>query len=271
MDQFSKKQGLRAVPWKGAIPLAVGVLLLGWLLNTPPGLLGKADAIGYAVCHRIDLRSFHLGDRQMPLCARCSGMYLAAVIGLGYQSVAARRRGGLPTRLTLIVLILFVLAFAIDGLNSFASLIPGLPLLYTPQNWIRLITGAGMGLVIAAFLFPAYNQTVWVDWEARPALVSFKMFVGMAAVTGLVCLAVLSENRLILYPLALTSAAGVILILSMVYTMFWLMLSRRENNYRRIRELALPLVIGFGAALLQIAALDYLRYVITRTWGGFQV
>jgi uncharacterized membrane protein len=271
MNRLSVKRWFRAIPWKGAAPLAVGILLLGWLLNTPAGLLGKADAVGYAVCHRIDLRSFHLGERPLPLCARCSGMYLAAVIGLVYQSILSRRRGGLPPRPVLIVLGLFVLAFAVDGLNSFASLLPGLPLLYTPQNWIRLLTGAGMGLVIAAFLFPAFNQTVWADWVPQPALPSLKMLFGMALAAGVGCLAVLSEIPVILFPLALISAAGVLIILSIVYCMLGLMLTRRENRYRRYRELALPLLLGFGVALLQIAALDYLRFFITGTWEGFHI
>jgi hypothetical protein len=54
---------------------ALAALLIAWLSLTPPGLLGKADAVGYAVCHRIELRSFHLDGRPLPLCARCSGMY----------------------------------------------------------------------------------------------------------------------------------------------------------------------------------------------------
>ncbi len=70
---------------RGLIFIAVGLLLVGWLWNTPAGLLGKADALGYAVCHRIDVRSFHLGERQLPLCARCTGMYLGAMLGLVFQ------------------------------------------------------------------------------------------------------------------------------------------------------------------------------------------
>ena len=81
---------------KGLVYGSVALLLLGWLLNTPAGLLGKADAIGYAVCHRIDVRSFHLGDRPLPLCARCSGMYLGAGLGLIYQSIFSRRHTGTP-------------------------------------------------------------------------------------------------------------------------------------------------------------------------------
>jgi hypothetical protein len=77
--------------------LALSLLLFVWLALTPPGLLGKADAIGYAVCHRIAERSFLLGERAVPLCSRCSGMYLGALAGILFH-LRFGRRGGLPPR-----------------------------------------------------------------------------------------------------------------------------------------------------------------------------
>ncbi|MBP1694609.1 MAG: conserved rane protein of unknown function [Chloroflexi bacterium] len=271
MERFDLRKRLSAFPWKSALVLSVGILLLGWLLETPAGLLGKADAIGYAVCHRIDLRSFHINGRPLPLCARCSGMYLGAMLGLVFLSLTSRRRGGLPPRGIQVLLGVFVLAFGIDGLNSFFSLIPGFPTLYQPQNWLRLVTGTGMGLVIAAFLFPAFNQTVWREWDPRPALGSWKLLSGLIALAAVVDLALLSERPLILYPLALISAAGVMVILTMVYSMLWLMAFKRENRYENVVQLGMVLVGGFGTALLQIALLDFVRYFFTGSWGGFHL
>ena len=54
MEQVKTGIKIRTLSIKGLVLLAVGLLFVGWLLNTPGGLLGKADAIGYAVCHRID-------------------------------------------------------------------------------------------------------------------------------------------------------------------------------------------------------------------------
>ncbi|MCJ7535691.1 MAG: DUF2085 domain-containing protein, partial [Anaerolineales bacterium] len=132
--------------WKGLVFLTFILTLFAWVINTPPGLLGKADAIGYAVCHRIDLRSFHIGDLQLPLCARCSGMYLGAMIGLIYQWVIGRRRIGMSSWKIILPTSVFVLLFAIDGLNSFYSLFADAPGLYQPNNTLRLLTGTGMGL-----------------------------------------------------------------------------------------------------------------------------
>ncbi len=75
-----------AIPGRKWWLIIVVFLLVAWLLNTPNGLLGKADALGYAVCHRIDARSFHIHDRQTPLCSRCTGMYLGAMLGLTVQT-----------------------------------------------------------------------------------------------------------------------------------------------------------------------------------------
>lgn len=271
MQQVNRAGSVLSSPFKGLIFLAVGVLVLGWLLNTPPGLLGKADAIGYAVCHRIDVRSFHIGVRAIPLCARCSGMYLGAVLGLAYQAVLSRRRAGMPPWKVWVVLGAFVAGFALDGLNSFAHLIPGAPTLYQPQNWLRLLTGTGMGLAIAGMVYPAFNQTVWRDTNRAPAIGGLKVLAPLIVLALFLDWLVLAENPLILYPLSLVSAAGVIGLLTIVYTMMWLMILRVENSFSKVTGMVLPLAAGFGMAFLQIIILDLLRFALTGTWDGFHL
>src|ERR1035437_3699001 len=97
----------------GLLFVATAALVVGWLIETPAGLLGKMDAIGYGICHRIAARSFDIGGRPMPLCARCTGMYLGALIALAYQSRLGKH-GGLPSKKILAVLVFFLAAFGID-------------------------------------------------------------------------------------------------------------------------------------------------------------
>lgn len=271
MDLTDTKLRVPSHYWKGLVFAAAGILLGAWLLNTPPGLLGKADAIGYAVCHRIDLRSFHLGERQMPLCARCSGMYLGAMLGLGYQMFIGPRRTGNPPRRVILIMGLLVAAFVVDGLNSFVSLFPGAPSLYPPNNTFRLLTGSGMGLVIALALYPAFNLSVWRETDARATISNFRVFGVLILMALLLDLVVLTENPLVLYPLALVSALGVIILLTMVYTMLWLMIFKAENRYNRINQLVIPLIGGFIVGLVQIGLLDLVRYLLTGTWDGFHL
>jgi uncharacterized membrane protein len=271
MKPVSLRKGLAAAPWKGAVLLALSILLVGWLLNTPPGLLGKADAVGYAVCHQIAARSFHLGDRPLSFCARCSGMYLGAVAGLVYLALLRPRRGGLPVGGVQVILAVFVLAFAVDGLNSFASLIPGAPQLYPPQNSIRMLSGLGMGLVIATYLFPAFNQTAWQEWDPRPAMDGWWALAGLMLVAGLLGGLVLTESPVVLYPLALVSAGGVLALLTMVYCVLGLTVLHQENRCQTFQQLVFPLAASFGVALLQIAVFDLVRFWLTGAWGGFQI
>lgn len=256
---------------RALLVIPVLLLLVGWLLNVPGGILGKADAVGYAVCHRIEVRSFHLGDRPIPLCARCSGMYLGAMSGLIYQAIVYKRRGGMPDKKILAVFGLFLIAFAGDGLNSYMSFFPNAPTLYEPQNWLRLVTGTGMGLAIAGVIFPAFNQTVWAGWDRRPTFVKLTSLPPLLIIAILVDVLVLTENPLVLYPLAIISASGVLVLLTLVYGMVWLMISKAENSIARISQLIIPLTVGFGMALLQIIVFDGLRFALTGTWEGFHL
>lgn len=259
------------------VPAAAVLAVAAWLVVAPPGLLGKADAIGYAVCHRIGARSFHIGERQMPLCARCSGTFTGASIGLLLQAVLSKRRAGFPPRKVIGVLGLFAFAFALDGSNSYLTLIksaiPGrleaLPTLYTPQHWLRLLTGSGMGLGMAAALFPIFNQTLWRRPDPRPAISGWRELMLLAGVMLLTDLAILSEQPIILYPIALISVMGVLTLLSLIFAMLWVMLMREENAYENLRQAWLPLLAGFTIAMLMILGIDLLRLTMTGTWSGF--
>jgi uncharacterized membrane protein len=261
----------RRFAWRQILIATAILLLVAWLLSTPGGLLGKADAIGYAVCHRIDARSFHLGDRQIPVCARCTGQYLGAVLGLTFFIRVRPRRTGRPSWIIIGVLIAFVAAYALEGLNSYIHLIPNLSrfYLYEPSNLLRLVTGTGLGIGLSVMLYPAFSEVIWKQRDARPVLEGFRDFSILLVMGAVVDLFVLSENPLILYPLALISAGGILMLLTMVYTMVVVMVFKSENTYENTSQLVVPFIAGFIIALTQIAVLDFLRFLMTGTWDGF--
>ncbi len=242
--------------------------MLGWLVETPPGLLGKMDAIGYAVCHRIASHSVFIGDRQLPLCARCLGMYLGTLAGLGF-AFSRRRQGGFPPLRLQLVLGVFFLAFVIDGINSYAGFFRAAPLLYTPQNWLRLVTGTLLGLSMGVMLAAAFQQAVWKGYDPRPALASFKQLGLLFLAGGTIDLVVLSNNPLLLYPLAVLAAMTVLVLLSLAYTMLWTLVFKRENSFSGWRDLWLALSAGFTTALTQVIVIDIVRFALTGTWAGF--
>jgi uncharacterized membrane protein len=251
--------------------LAAGLVLAAWLLATPPGLLGKADAVGYAVCHRIDLRSFHLGERTLPLCARCTGIYLGAVLAFGAFAVAGRsRQGAFPRGGVLAAFLLFGAAFTVDGVNSYLSLFPGLPHLYEPANELRLITGLLAGIALGTFVHAGFHQNVWKDWQPEPALRNVRELFWLLLAAAGVAVLVLSDNTLLLYPLALVSAAGVVVVLTSVYMVMALLVLGRENKALSWSEIRFPALVGLALAVVQIGAIDFVRFALTGTWSGFR-
>lgn len=244
------------------------VISFFWLSYAPDGLLGKMDAVGYAVCHRIEARSFHLGDRAIPLCARCSGMQLGAMLAFVYQ-LQWGRKAKLPPLKILMPFGLFFIAFGVDGVNSYLHFFPNAPHLYEPNNTLRLLTGTGLGLGIGAVLYPVFNQTLWTDWEDQAALGSWKRLFALIGLGLLLDVIILSENVLFLYPLAVLSGLTVLFVLGICYTMIILLLFKKENEFTTVRSAWVPLLAGLTVAILQTYLIDIVRFNWTGTWGGF--
>jgi hypothetical protein len=76
-----------------AVVWAVLVVAAPWLATMPAvgGVYLSAAAYGFGglVCHQQSERSFHLAGAQLPVCARCTGLYLSAALGILF--VWARR------------------------------------------------------------------------------------------------------------------------------------------------------------------------------------
>ncbi|NJL95638.1 MAG: DUF2085 domain-containing protein [Anaerolineae bacterium] len=252
--------------------LAVALGILGaWTLLTPPGLTGKADAVGYAICHRIEVRSFIAGTYQLPLCARCTGIYLGAMAGLGVYLASRRERAGrLPNWRVSLVLAAFVGVLAVDGLNSYFTLFPGYEGVYEPQNWLRLTTGVFTGIALITLVLPIFNQSVWADGGAAVApLTSLQELAGLCVIGGLTIALVLVQRATLLLVLGLISSLGVVVVLTMIMTVGFLTTSGRFRTYTRWKDLWLPLLAGLTLAIAMIGTIDALRFSVMGTWEGF--
>lgn len=258
------------------VPIAALFALSAWIYIAPPGLMGKLDALGYAVCHRLDSHSLHIGSVQLPLCARCTGEFNAAAIGLVFQALLMPGASRLPRRSILALLGVLFLAFAFDGTNSYLGLMKttytgtfqSIPNLYVTDNTTRVFTGSGMGIAMAAVLYPLYNQSVWrsprperaLGWPQLGMLVGLVLLVDAGMLTG---------SSLILYPVAVVSSLGVLALLTMVFSIVWIMIMRQDNIFEHVRQLWLPGLAGLTLAFVLILSIDLLRFSLTHTWGGF--
>ncbi|MBN1285944.1 MAG: DUF2085 domain-containing protein [Anaerolineae bacterium] len=257
---------------RGLAVIVTAVVLVLWLEGTPPGIEGKARAVGYAICHQITVRTFAAGDVTMPLCARCTGTYLGVIVGFAGPLLMGRGRAGeMPSRRVLIVLGVFFLMWAGDGLNSYLHLFPNAPGLYEPSNELRLFTGSMQGIAMAGLIYPLFNQTVWRRWRRAPHIRDLRDLAALAAATLALDALVLVQSPALLSALGLLSAAGVLLILTAIQTVIVVMVTGRINRINGWRDLILPVIVGFGLAIAMIGAIDALRYAAFGTWEGFTI
>lgn len=251
--------------------IALAILVLTVLLiATPGGILDKADLVGSAVCHRIESHSFSIAGRQLPLCARCTGTFLGALIGFFGQVVVLRRRRAaeFPPAPMLAILASFTLFWAADGVNSYLALVQG-PHAYEPQNWLRLTTGALNGLTMSVIVYPLLNITLWQEPapEERNIRNLGDLSVMLLLEMGLIGL-VLTQWEPLLYPIALLSASGVLALLTSVNSVLVMILTGRENVATNWAEALAPLLAGFTVSLLMVGVIDLIRYITIGVMAG---
>jgi uncharacterized membrane protein len=252
------------------VVVAAAIVLLAWAIGTPPGLLGKLDAVGYAICHRIALRSFQVGGEPLPLCARCTGIYLGVMTSFLITIASGRTRASsLPPRRVLVILGLFVVALGIDGVNSYVHLFPGGTGIYEPHNWLRLVTGTYCGIAMFNVILPVFNGTVWRQSAAARAVNSLRELAGVSLVAAFAILLVLSEQPLFLWSAGLLSTFGVVMMLVMIGTVLFVSVFRLDRSANGWRDLAIPLLAGLTIAFIQLGGIDFVRFALTGTWAGF--
>lgn len=236
---------------------ALGISL-NWLHLTPGGFFEKGMMIGSSVCHQIGSHSLILEGVQFPLCARCTGLYLGCFIALLYFSTQGKK-SGLPSRPFLLILLVLALAWGTDGLNSFISDFVEKPFLWATTNTTRLVTGFGMGLVLSTALKTLFNLTIWKDVQKEPLLNSaIQLGAYTLTATGLAFL-LFSKNIVIFKTLAGIAVITILVVITMLYTIFWVIVTRKDNSFENLRALIIFLLAGFASALLQITLMTNLR------------
>jgi uncharacterized membrane protein len=137
-----------ALMWTIALPLATFVASRP---HASTGLYGAALAVyaaGSIVCHQVSERTFHLWSTQMPVCARCTGIYVGGAIAVVMLLTGrtAPRRTGAATRVGPHRVGLIVVAAALPTL---ATLVVEWSTGHTPPNWLRAGTGVPLGSAVA--------------------------------------------------------------------------------------------------------------------------
>ncbi len=218
---------------------------------------------GGGVCGQIPSHSLIIGGSQLPLCARCTGTYLGALLGfLGLAALKRRRASSLPPNEVLATLASFIILWGVDGLNSFLTLFPNAPHLYQPHNLLRLITGTLQGLALSIIVFPIFNFILWKKANANRVLRDWRELGYFLIPAALLIWIVQTQAGFLLYPVAVLSIVGVVVMLTIVNTMIVLIVTRRENRAESWRDVLGSLLLGLSVSLLELGVLGWLHLAL---------
>jgi uncharacterized membrane protein len=141
-----------AAGWVSALPLAAYAASRPHATSVPYACALAVYGLGSVVCHQLPARSFHLWGVQMPVCARCTGIYVGAALAAAASSVV-QTLGDAEARRML----------ALAALPTIATLIYEWTTGVMPANWIRALAGLPLGAAIAlviAGVGPARTQVI---------------------------------------------------------------------------------------------------------------
>ena len=109
------------------------------------------ERMGSAVCHQMAERSFIFEGMQMPLCARCTGIYIGAFFAFCFFFLKKRMNSGKPFSIGQAVLTgCAILPLGVDGVGSYLGF-------WESSQWMRVLSGSLAGVIVPGFLLMAVN------------------------------------------------------------------------------------------------------------------
>lgn len=126
--------------------------------------------LGGGLCHQKVERTFSIDAFNMPVCSRCTGIYIGVFLSLLLMVLIERRiKGELPSQKTVMAAVGVFLIMGAEVMFSMFGLIES-------SNIIRLATGILTGWFMALLLFPIANNIMFGKFIKRNYLDSRKKF-----------------------------------------------------------------------------------------------
>jgi uncharacterized membrane protein len=213
---------------------------------------------GYAVCHGLPSRTLTVGGCYLPVCSRCTGIYLG--IAVTYVFLISRRGfkvNALPSLRASFAVAAMLLPMALDGLTSYAGL-------RETTNAVRFLTGLTAGGALPVFAFPLLSAELIVNGGEKKTVRPFGrvwdylIWLGALAAAGAL---VFAPWPALYYPLAILIVAGLVGIFFNLSLVVWEMILERAGRWgRRPRTF----VVAALTVLLVFSALNVFHYVAFR-------
>lgn len=118
-------------------------------------VLEFAYAAGAVVCHQIPERSFFIDGRQLPVCARCTALYLGALAGLlgwcAWKLAHGWKRIGVSPRAAIRIVVAAAIPTALSVTTGALGMWDG-------SNMTRAVLAVPLGLSAGAVVASVFTK-----------------------------------------------------------------------------------------------------------------
>jgi uncharacterized membrane protein len=212
-----------------------------------------AAFITSAFCHTQPERTFVVNGHALPLCARCTGVYVGIVIAFAWALATPLRRAAAMPRRALWICIAIIVLFAVLG---FGRLYDMVDLRLGARTAAGLYFGATLGVMIWPVIANWIGGASLYAWR-RPQWLSFLL---LLALLPAIVLAIAARIPMIHYITGLVSLIGLVGSWVTANTLVLLWISRLNRRWSLLSR-ALIAIVAVGCFAAEIGLLRWWRSV----------
>ncbi len=161
------------------------------------------ERIGYAVCHQLPEKSIFIEGKQLPVCARDTGIYFGSLISLFFILLSRRRRSNsIPVPYISFTFVFFMLLMGVDAVSSYVGF-------RETTNSIRLLTGLLVGISLPLFMYPILIDNLLEEHDEEHILKSWYELLLLLFLVISSYLLILYFNVQLYYPVAFATVIGI--------------------------------------------------------------
>lgn len=247
--------------------ILLGILCVLWLNFIPRGYQGLTGTIGYTFCHQDPSRSPEAFGHNLALCYRCMGLFSGIFIAFVWQ-LKGNRAAKFESRGTIIFLAVSLSFYVFDGVNaSFLMELLSLKRLYPDQAWIRMLSGLLLGNSVSLVVFPLFNRVFFREVSQQMPLAGLIRKIGVILSDGIAMLLIFYGSDWLKLAVNILAVFSAVFIVTVLYSILATLISRQANQFESIRDGWGVILLGALGAMIQIAAITWLRYAVTKVWG----
>lgn len=161
------------------------------------------ERIGYAVCHQLPEKSIFIEGKQLPVCARDTGIYFGSLLSLFFILFSRRRRSNsIPVPYISFTFVFFMLLMGVDAVSSYVGF-------RETTNSIRLLTGLLVGISLPLFMYPILIDNLFEKHDEEHILKSWYELLLLLFLVISSYLLILYFNVQLYYPVAFATVIGI--------------------------------------------------------------